>query len=201
MRERICTGEYGMVAAAVVHRVRTPVKGALRDRRPAGSVGGVRAYVGVGANLGDRERTIHRAIEILAAQPGIELVGVSPLRETEPWGPVEQPAYLNGAVALDTELAPRDLLEVLLDVEQRLGRDRSAEVRFGPRTLDLDLLVHGELVCDEPGLTLPHPRLHERRFALEPLADLDPELVVPGRGTVSELLASLDAGSGGDGQG
>jgi 2-amino-4-hydroxy-6-hydroxymethyldihydropteridine diphosphokinase len=161
----------------------------------------VRAYVGVGANLGDRERTIRRAIDILAAQPGIELVGVSPLRETEPWGPVEQPAYLNGAVALDTELAPRDLLDVLLDVEQSLGRDRSTEVRFGPRTLDLDLLVHGDLVHDEPGLTLPHPRLHERRFALEPLADLDPELVVPGWGTVSELLASLDAGSRGDGQG
>ena len=142
----------------------------------------MRAYVGVGANLGDRERTIRRAIDILAAQPGIELVGVSPLRETEPWGPVEQPAYLNGAVALDTELAPRDLLDVLLDVEQSLGRDRSTEVRFGPRTLDLDLLVHGDLVHDEPGLTLPHPRLHERRFALEPLADLDPGLVVPGGG-------------------
>ena len=161
----------------------------------------MRAYVGVGANLGDRERTIRRAIELLAAQPGIELAGVSPLRETEPWGPVEQPRYLNGAVALDTELGPRDLLAVLLEVEQDLGRDRSAEVRFGPRTLDLDLLVHGDLVLDEPGLTLPHPRLHERRFALEPLADLDPELVVPGRGTVGELLASLDAGSQGDGQG
>jgi 2-amino-4-hydroxy-6-hydroxymethyldihydropteridine diphosphokinase len=161
----------------------------------------VRAYVGVGANLGDRERTIRRAIELLAAQAGIELAGVSLLRETEPWGPVEQPRYLNGAVALDTELGSRDLLAVLLEVEQDLGRDRSAEVRFGPRTLDLDLLVHGDLVLDEPGLTLPHPRLHERRFALEPLADLEPELVVPGRGTVGELLSSLDAGSPGDGQG
>ena len=161
----------------------------------------MRAHVGVGANLGERERTIRRAIEMLATQRGIELVGVSRLRETEPWGPVEQPPYLNGAVALDTELGPRDLLEVLLDVEGSLGRDRSTEVRFGPRTLDLDLLVCGDLVLDEPGLTLPHPRLHERRFALEPLADLDPELVVPGRGTVRELLASLDAGSQGDGQG
>ena len=130
---------------------------------------------------------------MLAAQPGIELVGVSRLRETEPWGPVEPPPYLNGAVALDTELGPRDLLDVLLDVEGSMGRDRSTEVRFGPRTLDLDLLVHGDLVLDEPGLTLPHPRLHERRFALEPLADLEPELVVPGRGTVAELLAVLDA--------
>ena len=161
----------------------------------------MRAYVGIGANLGERERTIRRAIEMLAAQPEIELVGVSPLRETEPWGPVEQPSYLNGAVALDTELGPRDLLEVLLDIERSLGRDRSAEVRWGPRTVDLDLLVHGELSRDEPGLTLPHPRLHERRFALEPLVDLDPELVVPGRGTVAELLAALDAGSQGDGQG
>ena len=153
----------------------------------------MRAHVGVGANLGERERTIRRAIEMLATQRGIELVGVSRLRETEPWGPVEQPPYLNGAVALDTELGPRDLLELLLDVEESLGRDRSTEVRFGPRTIDLDLLVHGDVVLDEPGLTLPHPRLHERRFALEPLADLEPELVVPGRGTVGELLAVLDA--------
>jgi 2-amino-4-hydroxy-6-hydroxymethyldihydropteridine diphosphokinase len=153
----------------------------------------VRAYVGVGANLGDREQTIRRAIEMLAAQPEVDVVGISTLRETEPWGPVAQPPYLNGAVALDTELDPRDLLDLLLDVERSLGRDRATEVRFGPRTLDLDLLVHGGIVEDEPGLTLPHPRLHERRFALEPLADLEPELVVPGRGTVAELLAALDS--------
>ena len=153
----------------------------------------MRAYVGVGANLGDREETILAAIDLLAVQPGVDVVGVSALRETEPWGPVEQPPYLNGAVALETDLDPRDLLDVLLDVERRFGRDRAMEVRWGPRTLDLDLLLHGDLVRDEPGLTLPHPRLHERRFVLEPLADLDPALVVPGRGTVAELLASLDA--------
>ena len=153
----------------------------------------MRAYVGVGANLGDREETILAAIDLLAVQPGVDVVGVSALRETEPWGPVEQPPYLNGAVALETDLAPRDLLDVLLDVEQSFGRDRAMEVRWGPRTLDLDLLLHGDLVRDEPGLALPHPRLHERRFVLEPLADLDPALVVPGRGTVAELLASLDA--------
>ena len=153
----------------------------------------MRAYVGVGANLGEREATILGAIDLLAVQPGVDVVGVSALRETEPWGPVEQPPYLNGAVALETDLAPRDLLDVLLDVEQSFGRDRAMEVRWGPRTLDLDLLLHGDLVRDEPGLTLPHPRLHERRFVLEPLADLDPALVVPGHGTVAELLASLDA--------
>jgi 2-amino-4-hydroxy-6-hydroxymethyldihydropteridine diphosphokinase len=153
----------------------------------------VRAYVGVGANLGDREETILAAIDLLAVQPGVDVVGVSALRETEPWGPVEQPPYLNGAVALETDLDPRDLLDVLLDVERRFGRNRAMEVRWGPRTLDLDLLLHGDLVLDEPGLALPHPRLHERRFVLEPLADLGPALVVPGRGTVAELLASLDA--------
>ena len=153
----------------------------------------MRAYVGVGANLGEREATILGAIDLLAVQPGVDVVGVSALRETEPWGPVEQPSYLNGAVALETDLDPRDLLDVLLDVERRFGRNRAMEVRWGPRTLDLDLLLHGDLVRDEPGLTLPHPRLHERRFVLEPLADLDPALVVPGRGTVAELLASLDA--------
>ena len=153
----------------------------------------MRAYVGVGANLGEREATILGAIDLLAVQPGVDVVGVSALRETEPWGPVEQPSYVNGAVALETDLAPRDLLDVLLGVEQSFGRDRAMEVRWGPRTLDLDLLLHGDLVRDEPGLTLPHPRLHERRFALEPLADLDPALVVPGHGTVAELLASLDA--------
>ena len=153
----------------------------------------MRAYVGVGANLGDREKTILAAIDLLATQSGVDVVGVSVLRETEPWGPVEQPPYLNGAVALETDLDPRDLLDVLLDVERRFGRDRATEVRWGPRTLDLDLLLHGDVVQDEPGLTLPHPRLHERRFVLEPLADLDPALVVPGHGTVAELLASLDA--------
>ena len=153
----------------------------------------MRASVGVGAHLGAREATIRRASEQLAAPPGVDVVGVSALRETEPWGPVEQPPYLNGAVALETDLEPRELLDVLLGVERRMGRDRATEVRWGPRTLDLDLLVLGDLVRDEPGLTVPHPRLHERRFALEPLADIEPALVVPGRGTVAELLAALDA--------
>ncbi len=188
------TEEYGMLALPVEDQVRTAVKATLRAfARPVAS-NVVRAYVGVGANLGDREQTIRRAIEMLAAQPEVDVVGISTLRETEPWGPVQQPPYLNGAVALDTELDPRDLLDLLLDVERSLGRDRATEVRFGPRTLDLDLLVHGSIVQDEPGLTLPHPRLHERHFALEPLADLEPELVVPGRGTVAELLAALDSG-------
>jgi 2-amino-4-hydroxy-6-hydroxymethyldihydropteridine diphosphokinase len=152
----------------------------------------VRAYVSLGANLDDRAATIGRAVELIASSTGVEVVGVSALRETEPWGPVEQPAYLNGALVLETELGPRAVLDLLLDVERRLGRVRD-DRRWGPRTIDLDLLLYGELSIDEPGLTLPHPRLHERRFALEPLAELAPDVIVPGRGSVSELLAALDA--------
>jgi 2-amino-4-hydroxy-6-hydroxymethyldihydropteridine diphosphokinase len=143
-----------------------------------------RAYVGVGSNLGDRRATIEAAV---AALPGV--VAVSELRETEPVGVVDQPAFLNGAVALETELPPRELLELLLEVERSLGRERRE--RWGPRTIDLDLLLYGDETVDEPGLTVPHPHLHERRFALEPLAELDPGLVIPGRGGVTELLAGL----------
>jgi 2-amino-4-hydroxy-6-hydroxymethyldihydropteridine diphosphokinase len=148
------------------------------------------AFVGIGSNLGDREATLRRAVELLAAEEGIDVVAVSELRETEPVGPVEQGPFVNGAVRLATELPPRELLERLLAVEQRLGRVRKE--RFGPRTIDLDLLVYGEQVIDEPGLTIPHPRLHERRFALDPLADLAPDLVIPGRGPISALRAKLE---------
>jgi 2-amino-4-hydroxy-6-hydroxymethyldihydropteridine diphosphokinase len=144
-----------------------------------------RAYVGVGANLGDRRATIEAAVALLEG-----VVAVSELRETDPVGVADQPAFLNGAVAVETELSARELLGRLLDVERQLGRERRE--RWGPRRIDLDLLLYGDETIDEPGLTVPHPRLHERTFALEPLAELDPELVVPGRGRVSELLAKLD---------
>lgn len=150
-----------------------------------------RAYVGLGSNLGDRESYVRAALGALAVEPGIEVVGASSFRDTEPVGIVDQPRFLNAAAALETALPPRALLERLLAIERRLGRTRSAE-RFGPRTIDLDLLVYGDQRVDEPGLEVPHPRLHERRFALEPLAELDPGLVVPGRGPVDELLAALD---------
>jgi len=149
-----------------------------------------RAYVGLGSNLGDRETTIRRALELLDARPGVGLAAVSTLRETEPWGLVDQPPFLNGAAAVDTELAPRELLHALLEIELALGRVRGGE-RYGPRTIDLDLLLYGDLELDEPGLTVPHPRLHERAFALEPLQEVGPSLVVPGRGAVSALLAAL----------
>jgi 2-amino-4-hydroxy-6-hydroxymethyldihydropteridine diphosphokinase len=148
------------------------------------------AYVGLGANLGPREITLVRAVDLLAETDGIEVLAVSQLRETEPVGVVEQPLFLNGAVALETSRSPRELLERLLEIERELGRVR--DVRWGPRIVDLDLLVYGDRVVDEPGLQVPHARLNERRFALEPLMELAPDLVVPGQGPVSELLAALN---------
>jgi 2-amino-4-hydroxy-6-hydroxymethyldihydropteridine diphosphokinase len=150
-----------------------------------------RVYVGVGANLGTPRETIAAALALLDQESDVELVAVSTLRETDPVGYEEQPRFLNGVVQLGTELSPQELLARLLAIETRLGRVRGQGPRFGPRTIDLDLLLYGEETVDEPGLTLPHPRLHERRFVLEPLAELDPALEVPGRGPVQALLAGL----------
>jgi 2-amino-4-hydroxy-6-hydroxymethyldihydropteridine diphosphokinase len=147
-------------------------------------------YVALGSNLGDREGTIRRALKLLEADGQIEVVAVSSLHETDPVGYLDQPRFLNGAAALRTQLAPRALLERLQDVERELGRDRSGP-RYGPRTIDLDLLFYGDETVDEPGLQIPHPRLTERRFVLEPLAELDGSLEVPGRGSVQALLAAL----------
>jgi 2-amino-4-hydroxy-6-hydroxymethyldihydropteridine diphosphokinase len=152
----------------------------------------MRAYIGMGANLGNREETIKRALALLAGRPGVNVVAVSSLRETDPVGFAEQPRFLNGAAAVETELEPRALLAALLAVERELGRTRDGP-RFGPRTIDLDLLVYGGREVADPGLTVPHPRLAERAFALEPLAELDPELEIPGRGRVEDLLRGLQS--------
>ena len=144
------------------------------------------AYVGLGANLGDRETTIRRAVELLP-----DVVAVSTLIETDPVGYLDQPRFLNGVAVLETELPPRELFERLMRVERALGRTREGP-RFGPRTIDLDLLVYGDAEIDEPGLTVPHPRLHERRFVLEPLAELDPSLVIPGRGPLRDVISALE---------
>ena len=150
-----------------------------------------RAYVGLGSNMGDRERMLWSAVHMLAFNPEVEVTAVSGFRETDPVGLLDQPRFLNAAVALETELAPGALLELLLSIESELGRTRDGP-RFGPRTIDLDLLLYGDDTIDEPGLTIPHPRLHERPFVLEPLAELDPELTVPGLGPVRGLLAGLE---------
>ncbi|RME70571.1 MAG: 2-amino-4-hydroxy-6-hydroxymethyldihydropteridine diphosphokinase [Planctomycetota bacterium] len=153
-----------------------------------------RAWIGLGSNLGDRERLIERACERLAASPGIAKLRRSRVRETAPvGGPPGQPAYLNAVLQCQTVLEPEALLAVLQRIERELGRDRSREVRWGPRPIDLDLLLYGQRTVRAPTLTVPHPRLHVRRFVLEPLCELAPALVVPGTGrTVRELLAALE---------
>jgi 2-amino-4-hydroxy-6-hydroxymethyldihydropteridine diphosphokinase len=153
------------------------------------------AYVGLGSNLGDREGTLRAAVGRLRHLPETNVLRVSTLRNTDPVGYVDQPRFLNGAVALETRLSARRLLGQLLELERAFGRDRAAVPVQGPRTLDLDLLLYGLEVIDEPGLEVPHPRLHERRFVLEPLAELDPALEVPGKGSVQTLLARLDSAS------
>jgi 2-amino-4-hydroxy-6-hydroxymethyldihydropteridine diphosphokinase len=150
-----------------------------------------RAYVGLGSNLGDREATLRAAVESLGAEPGVGVVAVSTLRDTAPVGQLDQPRFLNGVAVLETDLPARRLLGVLLEVEGRFGRDRAAAPPQGPRTLDLDLLLYDRARIEEEGLQIPHPRLHERAFVLEPLAEVAPGLEVPGLGAVEALLARL----------
>jgi 2-amino-4-hydroxy-6-hydroxymethyldihydropteridine diphosphokinase len=150
-----------------------------------------RAYVALGSNLGDREATIRGALADLDREPGIEVAAVSALIDTDPVGVLDQPRFLNGVAAVDTELSARDLLAVLLEVEQRFGRRREGAVPQGPRTLDLDLVLYDDAEIDEPGLVVPHPRLHEREFVLGPLAEVAPDLEVPGKGRVETLRARL----------
>jgi 2-amino-4-hydroxy-6-hydroxymethyldihydropteridine diphosphokinase len=145
------------------------------------------AYVGLGSNLGDREDNLRRALALLE---DVGAIRVSSFRETDPVGVTDQPRFLNAAARVDTALGARELLDRLLEIERALGRDRSREERWGPRTIDLDLLLYGGETIEEPGLTVPHPRLAERRFVLEPLHELDPELTLPDGRAVRELLAT-----------
>jgi 2-amino-4-hydroxy-6-hydroxymethyldihydropteridine diphosphokinase len=149
-----------------------------------------KAYIGLGSNLGEREATIKAALGALGRSS--EVLSLSTLRDTEPVGVEDQPRFLNGVAEVETDASARELLDELLRIERRLGRDRAVSPPQGPRTIDLDLLVYGDEKIDEPGLQVPHPRLHERRFVLEPLAELAPQLVIPGRGRVSDLLAELE---------
>jgi 2-amino-4-hydroxy-6-hydroxymethyldihydropteridine diphosphokinase len=144
------------------------------------------AYVGLGANLGDREGSIHRAAELIGAQR------LSTIIETPPWGIADQPDFLNAVAEVETDAGPRPLLDRLLEVERELGRVRDG-TRWGPRTIDLDLLVYGGEKSGVPSLQLPHPRLHERLFVLVPLAELAPDLIVPGHGRVADLLTKLQS--------
>lgn len=153
----------------------------------------MKAYVGLGSNLGDRAAYLLLGLSALSRLPKTHLLRLSPVYETDPVGP-PQPPYLNMVAELETELSPKGLLAEMLGVEKALGRERRE--RWGPRTLDLDLLLYGDLVLEEAGLSVPHPRLHERAFVLVPLLDLLPEGRHPLLGqSFAELLASLDASS------
>ena len=149
----------------------------------------VTAYVALGSNLGDRHAHLAAALLALAALPATRLVASSPVYETAPLGPAGQQDYLNAAARLETGLAPHTLLDALLAIEQTRGRLRRE--RWGPRTLDLDLLLHGETTLADPRLTLPHPAMLTRAFVLTPLCDLAPELVLAGR-SMAQHLALLD---------
>jgi len=145
-----------------------------------------RVFVGLGSNLGDRERNLRDAVERLRE---IGAVRLSALTDTDPVGVVDQPNFLNAVAELSSELSARELLDRLLEIERELGRDRAKERRWGPRTIDLDFLLYGDEVIEEPGLTLPHPRLAERRFVLEPLHELAPDLALPDGRRIKDLLA------------
>jgi 2-amino-4-hydroxy-6-hydroxymethyldihydropteridine diphosphokinase len=149
-----------------------------------------RAYIALGANLGNPVATLNDAIDALVCLRGSVFVAVSSLYRTAPVGLKRQPDFINAVVAVKTRLEPRELLDELFAIEARFGRVRDpGSSRNAPRTLDLDLLLHGEAMLNDPGLTLPHPRMHERAFVLAPLAEIAPELSIPGHGPVAELLA------------
>jgi 2-amino-4-hydroxy-6-hydroxymethyldihydropteridine diphosphokinase len=151
----------------------------------------MRAYIGLGSNVGEREENLVRAISLLDSSPGIRVLRRASLYETEPVGIEAQPWFFNTVVEVEAELAPGELLRRLKEIEKALGREDRG--RWGPREIDLDLLLYGDLVMEEDGLVLPHPELHRRRFVLEPLCELAPELIHPRLGRpLRELLAGLD---------
>lgn len=149
-----------------------------------------RAVLALGSNLGNRLETLQGAVDALGETPGVRVTAVSTVYETDPvGGPAEQPVFLNAVVLVRTTLPPSALLERAHAVEDAFNRTR--EVRWGPRTLDVDVVAYGDTVSDDPVLTLPHPRAHERAFVLAPWLDAEPEAVLPGHGSVAELLKSL----------
>jgi 2-amino-4-hydroxy-6-hydroxymethyldihydropteridine diphosphokinase len=149
-----------------------------------------RAYVGIGGNLGDPMSQVAFAFERLAQLPDSVLFARSRLYRSPAWGPIAQPDFINAVAALDTALPPSVLMQGLLGIEHDAGRERA--LRWGPRLLDLDLLLYGDLCIDSDTLQVPHPRLRERAFALVPLAEIAPTLAIPGLGRIADLLDLVD---------
>lgn len=151
----------------------------------------IRAFLGMGGNVGDVPTTLAEAMWAIDSLPQTSIRAQSSFYRTPPWGRTDQPEFINAVVELQTRLAPRVLLNYLLEIETRFGRDRSESEKWGPRELDLDLLTFGDESIDEPGMHIPHPHLHERAFVLVPLSEIAPSLEIPGVGIVSELLANV----------
>ncbi|HVR80614.1 MAG TPA: 2-amino-4-hydroxy-6-hydroxymethyldihydropteridine diphosphokinase [Luteimonas sp.] len=152
------------------------------------------AWVGLGGNLGDAAATLRAALHDLDRLPETRLLRASRLYRTAAWGVVDQPDFINAAALLETRLPPRELLDAMLGIERAFGRERDQDgERWGPRVLDLDLLLYDSAVIDEPGLRVPHPHLHERTFALLPLVEITPDAFIPGRGAAADALAALDS--------
>jgi len=154
----------------------------------------ITAYIALGSNLGDRIATIEAARNAMHRPPQIKTIRCSPLIETDPIGEPGQGAYLNGVTEVSTTLQPSELLSLLLSIERSLGRVRNqTDQRWGPRTIDLDLILYADRIIEQPGLSIPHPRMHERRFVLEPLVHIAPQAVHPVlNATAAALLAALD---------
>lgn len=154
------------------------------------------ACIGLGANLGQAEATVRAAQDALDALPGTTLLAASRLYRSRAWGRTDQPDFINAAAMVETRLPARELLDGLLAIERRFGRTRvpDGSDRWGARTLDLDLLLYGDAVIDEPGLHVPHPHLHERAFALVPLLEIAPLAMIPGHGLACELPAAMAGG-------
>jgi 2-amino-4-hydroxy-6-hydroxymethyldihydropteridine diphosphokinase len=152
----------------------------------------MRAFIGLGSNLGDREENMRNAVRALDATPNIEVVQVSSIYETEPVGGPAQPDYLNAVVEINTILGPRAIFEALMTIEHALGRNRATEnEHWGPRVIDLDLLTCGDLVISDPDLEIPHPRLAERAFVLVPFSEIAPYITIPELGRVHDLEERL----------
>ena len=149
------------------------------------------AWIGLGSNLGNPGAQLDEACRKLKAAPGIELRRISGLYRTAPWGERDQTDFLNAVAQLETELQPGELLDLLLQIEEQMGRDRSAG-RWGPRCIDLDLLTYDDLVMKSPRLELPHPRMHLRAFVLQPLLELEPDFMIAGKPSAKECLSRLD---------
>lgn len=151
------------------------------------------AWIGLGANLGDAATTVGAAITALDGLPRTRVLQASRLYATPAWGNEDQPPFVNAVAAVETSLAADELLQAMLALEQGFGRVRDAAVHWGPRALDLDLLLYGAQVLDQPGLQVPHPYMHERAFVLVPLAEIAPDLAIPGHGRVRDAVMRVDA--------